>query len=161
MQIKTSTALAIFAIVMAIALVTAGSLTTSAFAAKTKKHTRHGGTGSTSTVGTTTGTSKSSTSTGKSSTSTGLSKFISCVRAVPTLTRADAVNCYNTVFSPGFGSAGSTAGAGTSIGSGTGSSAGSTAGAGTSTGHRHTGIGSGTGSSAGSTAGSGTVPGFQ
>ena len=41
MQIKTSTALAIFAIVMAIALVTAGSLTTSAFAAKTKtkKHT--------------------------------------------------------------------------------------------------------------------------
>jgi len=143
MQIKTSTALAIFAIVMAIALVTAGSLTTSAFAAKTKKHTRHGGTGSTSTVGTTTGTSKSSTSTGKSSTSTGLSKFISCVRAVPTLTRADAVNCYNTVFSPGFGSAGSTAGAGTS------------------TGHRHTGIGSGTGSSAGSTAGSDTVPGFQ
>ncbi|MGB6627893.1 MAG: hypothetical protein WBE61_07155, partial [Nitrososphaeraceae archaeon] len=74
---------------------------------------------------------------------TGLSKFISCVRALPTLTRADAVNCYNTVYSPGFGSAGSTAGAGTS------------------TGHRHTGIGSGTGSSAGSTAGSGTVPGFQ
>ena len=138
MQIKTSTALAIFAIVMAIALVTAGSLTTSAFAAKTKKHTRHGGTGSTSTLGTTTGTSKSGTSTVgtttaqvKASTSTGLSKFISCVRAVPTLTRADAVNCYNTVFSPGFGSAGSTAGAGTSIGSGTGSSAGSTAGAGT------------------------------
>ena len=60
MQIKTSTALAIFAIVMAIALVTAGSLTTSAFGAnKTKKHTRHGGTGSTSTLGTTTGTSKS------------------------------------------------------------------------------------------------------
>ena len=37
MQIKTSTALAIFAIVMAIALVTAGSLTTSAFAQKQKR----------------------------------------------------------------------------------------------------------------------------
>ena len=151
MQIKTSTAVAIFAIVMAIALVTAGSLTTSAFAAKTKKHTS---TGSTSTLGTT---GKSRTS----STSTGLSKFISCVRALPTLTRADAINCYNTVYSPGFSSAGSTAGAGPSIGSGTGSSAGSTAGAGPSTGHRHTSIGSGTGSSAGSTAGTGTVPGFQ
>jgi hypothetical protein len=68
-----------------------------------------------------------------------LSKFISCVRTLPTLTRADAVNCYNTVFSPGS-SAGSTTGAGTSIG--------------------HTGIGSGTGSSAGSTTGSSTVPGF-
>ena len=76
---------------MAIALVTAGSLTISAVAAKTGKV-------------------KST-----SSTSTGLSKFISCVRALPTLTRADAVNCYNTVFSPGS-SAGSTAGAGTSIG---------------------------------------------
>jgi hypothetical protein len=81
-----------------------------------------------------------------------LSKFISCVRALPTLTRADAINCYNTVYSPGFSSAGSTAGAGPSIGSGTGSSGGSTAGAGPS-------IGSGTGSSGGSTAGSGTLPG--
>jgi hypothetical protein len=68
-----------------------------------------------------------------------LSKFISCVRALPTLTRADAINCYNTVYSPGFSSGGSTAGAGTSIG--------------------HTSIGSGTGSSGGSTAGSGTLPG--
>ncbi|MGB7636817.1 MAG: hypothetical protein WBL88_04510, partial [Nitrososphaeraceae archaeon] len=113
MQIKTSTALAMFAIVMAIALVTAGSLNTSAFAAKTKtkKHTSTRGTstGSTSTLGTT---GKS----GTSSTSTGLSKFISCVRALPTLTRADAINCYNTVYSPGFSSAGSTAGAGTSTG---------------------------------------------
>ena len=128
MQIKTSTALAIFAIVMAITLVTAGSLTTSAFAAKTKtkKHTSTRGTskGSTSTLGTT-GRS------GTSSTSPALSKFISCVRALPTLTRADAINCYNTVYSPGFSSAGSTAGAGPSIGSGTGSSAGSTAGTGT------------------------------
>jgi hypothetical protein len=142
MQIKTSTALAIFAIVMAIALVTTGSLTTSAFAAKakTKKHTSTRGIGSTSTAGTgstsTAGTTKSKST---SSTSTGLSKFIRCVRAVPTLTRADAVNCYNTVFSPGS-SAGSTTGAGTSIG--------------------HTDIGSGTGSSAGSTTGSSTVPGF-
>jgi hypothetical protein len=68
---------------------------------------------------------------GKSSTSTGLSKFISCVKALPTLTRADAVNCYNTVFNPGFSSGGSTAGSGTGIGSGTGSSGGSTAGSGT------------------------------
>ena len=133
MQIKTSTALAIFAIVMAIALVTAGSLTTSAFAAKTKKHTSTRGTstGSTSTLGTTGKSRTSSTSTGKSSTSTGLSKFISCVKALPTLTRADAVNCYNTVFNPGFSSGGSTAGSGTGIGSGTGSSGGSTAGSGT------------------------------
>src|ERR1051326_9393555 len=107
MQIKTSTALAIFAIVMTIALVTAGSSATSTFAAKTKtkKHTSTRGTsiGSTSTLGTT---GKG----GTSSTSTGLSKFISCVRALPTLTRADAINCYNTVYSPGFSSAGSTAG---------------------------------------------------
>jgi hypothetical protein len=68
---------------------TAGSLTTSAFAAKTKTNTHE---------------VKST-----SSTSTGLSKFISCVRALPTLTRADAVNCYNTVFSPDS-SAGSAAG---------------------------------------------------
>jgi hypothetical protein len=77
---------------MAIALVTAGSLTISAFAAKTQ---------------TKTGEVKST-----SSTSTGLSNFISCVRALPTLTRADAVNCYNTVFSPGS-STGSAAGTGT------------------------------------------------
>src|SRR5436853_6641887 len=98
MQIKTSAALTIFAIVMAIALVTAGSLATSAFAAKTKtkKHTSTRGTspGSTLTLGTT---GKG----GTSSITTELSKFISCVRALPTLTRADAINCYNTVYSPG------------------------------------------------------------
>jgi hypothetical protein len=78
---------------MAIALVTAGSLTTSAFAPKTKTKTNTHKVKSTS------------------STSTGLSKFISCARILPTSTRADAVNCYNTVFSPGS-SAGSAAGTG-------------------------------------------------
>jgi hypothetical protein len=147
MHITTATTLAIFAIVMAIALVTAGSLAVNAEAVKkTKKTSTHrtssrtsGGSTGTITLGGSTSTTGTTKSTSTSKTSTGLSKFISCVRALPTLTRADAVNCYNTVFGPGS-SAGSTAGAGTSLG--------------------HTGIGSGTGSSAGSTAGAGTIPGY-
>ena len=86
MHTKTATVLAIFAIVMAIALVTSSSLVASAIAVK-KGHKS--------------GTS-SSTTRGTRSSTTGVSKFISCIRALPsTFTRADVDNCYDTVFTTG------------------------------------------------------------
>jgi hypothetical protein len=85
MHTKTATVFAIFAIVMAIALVTSSSLVASAIAVT--KHKR-----------------------GTSSSTTGVSKLISCIRALPaTFTRADVDNCYDTVFTTG----GSTASLGT------------------------------------------------
>ena len=78
MHTKTATVLAIFAIVMAIALVTSSSLVASAIAVK-KGH-----------------------KSGTSSSTTGVSKLISCIRALPsTFTRADVDNCYDTVFTTG------------------------------------------------------------
>jgi hypothetical protein len=77
---KTSIALALIAVVSAIALLTAGSFSTSILAAKTTKK-------STKTIG-------------------SLSKFISCVRGLSgTFTRADVDNCYDTVYNAGSGSA--------------------------------------------------------
>lgn len=93
MHTKTATVLAIFAIVMAIALVTSSSLVASAIAVK-----KHRGT-------------SSSTTRGTSSSTTGVSKFISCIRALPaTFTRADVDNCYDTVFTTGGSTASSASG---------------------------------------------------
>ena len=125
MHTKTSL-LAILVIVMAIALVTSGSLTASTLAVKkkstmtTKKSTgskktkthRHAGTGSSgstggtssgSTLGGGTGTSTlGGTSSGISGTSGGtdpFSKFISCMRlSAGPLTRAGVDQCYNIVY---------------------------------------------------------------
>ena len=119
-----SLALASIVIFMAIALVTAGSLTSSAFAAKKSRSTTIplGGTAASST-GSTAGTSKAS-----------LSKFISCLKtaakgttsiATPTTTatpstgkllRSEVTNCYDTVY--GARSTGSSMG-GSSMGGST------------------------------------------
>jgi hypothetical protein len=94
MHTKTATVLAIFAIVMAIALVTSSSLVASAIAVT--KHKR--------------GTS-SSTTRGTSSSTTGVSKLISCIRALPsTFTRVDVDKCYDTVFTTGGSTASSASG---------------------------------------------------
>ena len=85
---KTSSALAMIAIVTAIALLTAGSITTSALAAKK----------STSTIG-----AKSSTSTAS------LSKLMGCLKLISgPLTRAQLDQCYNIVYAPVAPVAGST-----------------------------------------------------
>ena len=138
-----SLALASIVIFMAIALVTAGSLTSSAFAAKKSRSTTIplGGTAASST-GSTAGTSKAS-----------LSKFISCLRtaakgttsiATPTTTatpstgkllRSEVTNCYDTVY--GARSTGSSTG-GSSMGS---SSSGSTSTRGSALGGSSTGGG--------------------
>ncbi len=87
---KASTILAVIAIVTAIALVTAGSLTDSVIAVK--KH-KSKSTSSTSTGG------KSSSTTG------GVSKLISCIRALPgSFTRSDVDNCYDTVYNTAISS---------------------------------------------------------
>ena len=123
---KRSLTLASIVIFMAIALVTAGSLTSSAFAAKKRTSTATiplGGTTASST-GSTAGTSKAS-----------LSKFISCLRtaakgttsiATPTTTatpstgkllRSEVTNCYDTVYgarSTGSSSSGSSMGSSSS-----------------------------------------------
>lgn len=79
---KASTTLAITVIVMAIALITAGSITASALAAKTKKHTD--------------AFNSISTTTTKSPTS----HLISCVKALGgKLTLAAVDNCYNSAYS--------------------------------------------------------------
>ena len=97
MHTKTATVLAIFAIVMSIALVTSSSLVASAIAVK-KGHTHKSST-------------RSSTTRGTSSSTTGVSKFISCIRALPsTFTRADVDNCYDTVFTTGGSTASSSSG---------------------------------------------------
>jgi uncharacterized membrane protein YgcG len=124
---KKSLALASIVIIMAIALVTAGSLTSSAFAAKK----------STSTTIPLGGKSASTGSTAGTSTKASLSKFISCLRtagksttsiATPTTTatpstgkllRSQVTNCYDTVY--GARSTGSSTG-GSSMGSSTGGS---------------------------------------
>jgi hypothetical protein len=94
MHTKTATVLAIFAIVMAIALVTSSSLVASAIAVKKHKS----------------GTS-SSTTRGTSSSTTEVSKFISCIRTLPsTFTRSDVDNCYDTVFTTGGSTASSASG---------------------------------------------------
>src|SRR6478736_4457052 len=132
MRTKT-TLIAIFVIVTAIALVTAGSFTASTLAVKkkstvtTKKSTgskktkthRHAGTGSSGTTG---GTSSGSTlggggggtgtlggsSSGGSGTAGGtdpFSKFISCMRlSAGPLTRAGVDQCYNIVYGTGTSS---------------------------------------------------------
>ena len=101
MHTKTATVLAIFAIVMAIALVTSSSLVASAIAVT--KHKR--------------GTS-SSTTRGTSSSTTGVSKLVSCIRALPaTFTRADVDNCYDTVYKTGGSTASSVGGASSAGGS--------------------------------------------
>jgi uncharacterized membrane protein YgcG len=121
---KRSLALASIVIFMAIALVTAGSFTSSAFAAKK----------STSTTIPLGGTAASSTgSTAGTSTKASLSKFISCLRtaaksttsiATPTTTatpstgkllRSQVTNCYDTVY--GARSTGSSMGGGSTGGS--------------------------------------------
>ena len=85
---KTSSALAMIAIVTAITLLTAGSITTSALAAKK----------STSTIG-----AKSSTSTAS------LSKLMGCLKLISgPLTRAQLDQCYNIVYAPVAPGAGST-----------------------------------------------------
>jgi len=85
---KTSSALAMIAIVTAITLLTAGSITTSALAAKK----------STSTIG-----AKSSTSTAS------LSKLMGCLKLISgPLTRAQLDQCYNIVYAPVAPVAGST-----------------------------------------------------
>jgi hypothetical protein len=102
MHTNTATVLAIFAIVMAIALVTSSSLVASAIAVKKHKS----GTSSSTTRGT-----RSSTTRGTSSSTTGVSKLISCIRALPsTFTRADVDNCYDTVFTTGGSTASSASG---------------------------------------------------
>ena len=89
---KTTTVLAISAIVMAIALVRSSSLVASAIAVK-KIHR-----------------SKSTTG-GTSSSTTGVSKLVSCIRALPaTFTRADVDHCYDTVFNTGGSTASSASG---------------------------------------------------
>jgi uncharacterized membrane protein YgcG len=120
---KKSLALASIVIIMAIALVTAGSLTSSAFAAKKSTTIPLGGK------------SASTGSTAGTSTKASLSKFISCLRtagksttsiATPTTTatpstgkllRSQVTNCYDTVY--GARSTGSSMG-GSSTGSSTG-----------------------------------------
>lgn len=78
---KTSSGLIMLAIVTAIALLTAGGITTSALAAKK----------STSTIG-----AKSSTSTGS------LSKLMGCLKLISgPLTRAQLDQCYNIVYASG------------------------------------------------------------
>jgi hypothetical protein len=126
---KTSIALAIVAIVMAIALITSGSLNTSVLAAKTKKSK------SSSTTGTT-ATSSTGSTTG-SSTKASLSKFISCLRTsasstttigatttttskVPgKLSRAAVTSCYDTVYGARSTSSGSSSIASSNTGGGT------------------------------------------
>ncbi len=116
-----TTELAILAIVMAIALITASSgtgLVTSAFAVK--KDDGKSGTSSSS--------SKSSSSTSTGDTSTGSkSKFIKCVTAISgSPSRAEVDNCWDQVFGGGsgltVGGSGSTLGAGSSTTSGKSSS---------------------------------------
>ena len=78
---KTSSGLIMIAIVTAVALLTAGGITTSALAAKK----------STSTIG-----AKSSTSTGS------LSKLMGCLKLISgPLTRAQLDQCYNIVYASG------------------------------------------------------------
>ena len=78
---KASSGLIMLAIVTAIALLTAGGITTSALAAKK----------STSTIG-----AKSSTSTGS------LSKLMGCLKLISgPLTRAQLDHCYNIVYASG------------------------------------------------------------
>ena len=97
MHTKTATVLAIFAIVMAIALVASSSLVASAIAVK-KTHKSKS-------------TSSSSTTGGTSSSTTGVSKLVSCIRALPaTFTRADVDHCYDTVFNTGGSTASSASG---------------------------------------------------
>lgn len=97
---KPSTTLAIIAIFTAIALLAAGSISTPILAAKTtKKSTK---------------------------TTNSLSKFITCVRALPgSFTRADVDNCYDTVYNI---SGGSTSGGAHSSASAASSTGGSTPG---------------------------------
>ena len=122
---KKSLALASIVIIMAIALVSAGSLTSSAFAARKSTTIPLGGK------------SASTGSTAGTSTKASLSKFISCLRtagksttsiATPTTTttpstgkllRSEVTNCYDTVY--GARSTGSSTG-GSSTGSSTGGS---------------------------------------
>jgi hypothetical protein len=100
MHTKTTTVLAIIAIVMAVSLVTSSSLAASAIAVK-KIHRSKSTTGGTS----------SSTTGGTSSSTTGVSKLVSCIRALPaTFTRADVDNCYDTVYKTGGSTASSASG---------------------------------------------------
>jgi hypothetical protein len=91
---KRSAALAFVVIVTAVALVIAGSLTTSTLAVKSHK---------TSTLsykkGTTTSSPKSVSSKKTKSETSSLSKFFSCVRAAGKITRAAVDNCYGTTSS--------------------------------------------------------------
>lgn len=123
-----TTELAILAIVMAIALITASSgsgLVTSAFAVKKddgKSGTSSSGSSSSSSS------SKSSSSTSTGGTSTGSkSKFIKCVTAISgSPSKAEVDNCWDQVFGGGsgltVGGSGSTLGAGSSTTSGKSSS---------------------------------------
>ena len=120
-----TTELAILAIVMAIALITASSgsgLVTSAFAVK-----KDDGKSATSSSGSSSS-SKSSSSTSTGGTSTGSkSKFIKCVTAISgSPSRAEVDNCWDQVFGGGsgltVGGSGSTLGAGSSTTSGKSSS---------------------------------------
>ena len=91
---KRSATLVIVVIVTAVALVIAGSLTTSTLAVKSHKtsipsHKK----------GTTTSSPKSVSIKKTKSGTSSLSKFFSCVRAVGKITRAAVDNCYGTTSS--------------------------------------------------------------
>ena len=105
-----TTALAIFAVVTAISLVTESSsgLVTSAFAVK-----KGGGTN----TGTNGSSKKGASNTGGSTATGSLSKFIKCVRAISgTLSRTDVTDCWDQV----YGGSGSGVGGGSTFGGSTG-----------------------------------------